>query len=114
MGDDRSEQDKLDRTGVEPEAESGAGYGSHAPAPGERHEDETVYTAHARYSAAPVTITVQTAMVAVVARPVISLVCRNRNQPRARAAMSAQPPVRKAGSPNRNDAVPCTRCGLIG
>lgn len=31
MSDQRSEADKLDRKGEEPEAESGAGYGSHAP-----------------------------------------------------------------------------------
>ena len=41
MGDDRAEQDKLDRTGEEPAAESGAGYGSHAPGPEDAHEDET-------------------------------------------------------------------------
>ena len=41
MGDDRSEADKLDRMGEEPAAESGAGYGDHAPAPEDRREDET-------------------------------------------------------------------------
>ncbi|WP_302480107.1 hypothetical protein [Sphingomonas bacterium] len=41
MGDDRSEADRLDRTGEDPAVESGAGYGSHAPAPEDGHEDET-------------------------------------------------------------------------
>ena len=40
MGDDRSEADKLDRTGEEPAVESGAGYGDHAPSPEEKSEDE--------------------------------------------------------------------------
>lgn len=38
MGDDRSETDRLDREGAEPAAESGAGYGSHAPEPDEAEE----------------------------------------------------------------------------
>lgn len=41
MGDDRSEADKLDRTGEEPAAESGAGYGSHAPSLEEEGESES-------------------------------------------------------------------------
>lgn len=41
MGDDRgdTEADKLDRAGEEPAAESGAGYGDHAPSAGS--EDDT-------------------------------------------------------------------------
>ena len=40
MGDDRSEADKLDREGADPAAESGAGYGSHAPSPEEDVEEK--------------------------------------------------------------------------
>lgn len=38
MGDDRSDADALNGGGEEPEAESGAGYGSHAPEPDEAEE----------------------------------------------------------------------------
>lgn len=40
MGDDRSaaDADKLNQTGEEPESESGAGYGSHAPEPDEAEQ----------------------------------------------------------------------------
>jgi hypothetical protein len=41
MSDDRSSAaDKLDREGVEPTVESGAGYGDHAPAPEEESTEE--------------------------------------------------------------------------
>lgn len=41
MGDDRSEAgpDALNRTGEEPAAESGAGYGSHAPEPAAKPDE---------------------------------------------------------------------------
>ena len=43
MGDTGRDEaaDKLNRTGEEPAVESGAGYGDHAPAPEDQHEDET-------------------------------------------------------------------------
>lgn len=47
MGDDRSEADKLDSQGEEPEAESGAGYGSHAPEP-DKEPDEVKDRAESR------------------------------------------------------------------
>ena len=41
MGDtQRDKADKLDREGEEPAAESGAGYGDHAPSPEEKSENE--------------------------------------------------------------------------
>lgn len=40
MSDDRSEADKLDSQGEEPEAESGAGYGSHAPEPDDARDEK--------------------------------------------------------------------------
>ena len=43
MSDTNRDQqaDDLNRQGEEPAVESGAGYGDHAPAPEDQHEDET-------------------------------------------------------------------------